>query len=913
MGENGLNVSRRGFVAGAGAAAVGLGLAGCASGTAEKEGTDLANTSLVPEKMAYDPNAGEWIPTTCNMCFNNCSIKAHVIDGVVVELTGNPDSPIGNGHICGKGTAGIMQLYDPNRITKPLKRTNPKKGPDEDPGWVEIEWDEAFDIIDEKFSAAAAENPGNIGSFSMVSSQAGSLVKGMALGALYGTYEPANATADLCGTGVHQLSYIYTGAGNAMPDYKYCNYLIQFGTNAGAATRHGFNMTASLYSQRRSEGLRVVNFDPHMSAGAETADQWVPIKPSTDAAAANSIAYVLVHELDLIDREYLTNRTNGPALVSDKTQRVLRDKSSNKALYMDTTDNKAKPYDECAAPALEGTFTVDGEACTTGFTLYKEHIKKYTPEYQEAITSVPADTIRQVAKEFGEAACIGETIEIDGKTMPFRPACVDMFSGMTRHKHAFHACWSVIFLNVLVGSANSVGGLLGFDPACNGWTDDAEPYVTWRPAIWEEDGFIEDVSLMLAYPGSYYRNVREFEYVPTDMSMLGLQPIGADAQFFNIAQANPDLYHTQPIKVALYYGCNPIKWWANHDEMRETMGKLDFIVGIDLFLNDSSYYYDIFLPEANYLERSEPLPHFFLNHRVIGGLDVPWTIGVWQKVVEPKDGGMGIFSIMGELAHRKGLDANYIGLMNSVYRVKEEYSIPMDQKFDIEAFCDSVLKSLVDEEHNWEWFKANGVYTHPRDFDEMYIWADNAPGKVPLYWDFMFEAKEKIEASVKKLDIPWETDDYQPFPDWKPSVEWELDEPDFDLFPIYYTDSINVDSWSVENPYIDEINRENPYAYAIEMNAATAKAKGLADGDQVRLTSLHDSFVEGTIMTSEKIHPDCLSVIAGSWGSNSEFLPLAKGKGTAVAHLVPGRDPKRLDHICSALDQTVRVKIEKIS
>lgn len=81
----------------------------------------------------------------------------------------------------------------------------------------------------------------------------------------------------------------------------------------------------------------------------------------------------------------------------------------------------------------------------------------------------------------------------------------------------------------------------------------------------------------------------------------------------------------------------------------------------------------------------------------------------------------------------------------------------------------------------------------------------------------------------------------------------------------------------------------------------------------MRLTSLHDSYVEGIIMTSEKIHPSCLSVIAGSWGSQSEFMPAAKGKGTPIAHLVPGTDPDRLDHLCSALDQTVRVKIEKIS
>ena len=544
MSENDLNVSRRGFVAGAGAAALTAGLVGCSSGTAEKEGTDLAITS--PEKTAYDPSAGEWIPTTCNMCFNNCSIKAHVIDGVVVELTGNSDSPIGYGHICGKGAAGIMQQYDPNRITKPMKRTNPEKGIDIDPGWVEISWDEAYDIVDEAFSKAVAEYPGALGSMSMVASQTGSLVKGMALGALYGAYEPANAIADLCGTGVHQVSYIYTGAGNAKPDYEYCNYLIQFGTNAGVATRHGFNMTAELFSKRRAEGMRLVNFDPHMSAGAEAADLWVPIRPSTDAAAALAIANVLVNELGIFDAEYLTNRTNGPALVSDETQRILRHPESNKALYMDASDNTAKPYDECAQPVLEGTFVVDGVACTTAFTLYKAHVSRYTPEYQEEITTVPAATIRQIAKEFGEAAHIGETIEVGGVTMPYRPVCVDLFSGLTRHKHAYHACWAVIMLNVIVGAANSVGGLIGFDPACNGITDDPENVVQFRPSIWEEDGFINDVSLLMAYPGSYYERVRKpiEEYKPTDMSMLALQPLGEDAHFFNLAQCDPDLYGT---------------------------------------------------------------------------------------------------------------------------------------------------------------------------------------------------------------------------------------------------------------------------------------------------------------------------------------------------------------------------------
>ena len=340
MSRSDMRFTRRGFVAGAGATALAAGLAGCASGTTGDEATDLASTA--PEPAAYDAAEGTWVPTTCNMCFNNCSIKAHVVDGTVVELTGNPDSPIGSGHICAKGAAGIMQLYDPARITKPLKRTNPKKGFDEDPGWEEISWDEAYDTIVQKFGEAAAKDPKlNMGA-SMVADLIGSVWRSLTLGCAFGVSE--GTSSDICGAGVHICEFLLTGDGNAMPDYDNVDYLIQFGTQAGTATRHGFNMTADKFARRRAEdGLRLVNFDPHMSAGAEKADLWVPIRPGSDAAAALAMAYVLIHELDLIDRDYLVERTNAPALVDPATQRVLRAEGSNKSLYWDEAANAASP------------------------------------------------------------------------------------------------------------------------------------------------------------------------------------------------------------------------------------------------------------------------------------------------------------------------------------------------------------------------------------------------------------------------------------------------------------------------------------------------------------------------------------------------------------------------------------------
>ena len=115
-------------------------------------------------------------------------------------------------------------------------------------------------------------------------------------------------------------------------------------------------MTVEPFSERRKEGLRLVSFDPHMGGSGEQADLWVPILPGTDAAVALAMAYVLVHEENLIDVDFLTNRTNGPALVDLETKRIIRAEGSNKALYMDLSDNAVKPYDECEKPALEGTF-----------------------------------------------------------------------------------------------------------------------------------------------------------------------------------------------------------------------------------------------------------------------------------------------------------------------------------------------------------------------------------------------------------------------------------------------------------------------------------------------------------------------------------------------------------------------------
>ena len=93
---------------------------------------------------------GEWIPSTCQGCTQWCPIVIFVQQGRAVKVRGNPLSKVNNGYCCVRGHMILQQIYDPDRIKVPMKRTNPQKGRGVDPKFVPITWDEAMDLLAEK-------------------------------------------------------------------------------------------------------------------------------------------------------------------------------------------------------------------------------------------------------------------------------------------------------------------------------------------------------------------------------------------------------------------------------------------------------------------------------------------------------------------------------------------------------------------------------------------------------------------------------------------------------------------------------------------------------------------------------------------------------------------------------------------
>lgn len=903
-------MTRRSFIKGGTMAVAAMGAAGTLSACGKTEETVALDAT---ETAAYDVNAGEWLPSQCNMCFNACSILGHVVDGKLVEIKGDDRSPAGWGHLCGKGTAGIMQLYDENRITKPMKRTNPEKGVGIDPGWQEISWDEAYDTILAKLDEQKQKNlPVTV--FALITSII-SWIDSMNWLGSNGNI-PMPIKADICGAPTHTIAGFLTGCGNTCPDYGNIKYLMQFGTQAGVATRHGTSIDAKIFAEARQNGCKLVSFDPHMSGAAEKADEWVPIRPGTDAAVALAMANLLVNEYDLYDKDFLTNRTNAPSLIDPDTQRVVRDANNgNKALYWDLSDNTAKPYDKCTTPALEGEYQVNGKTCPTAFNVFKNLVTKYTPEYAEEVSTVPADTTRRLAKEFGEAACIGQTIEVDGLTVPYRPAAVDTFSGIARHKHGFVSHWALLQLNTLVGSIFSYGGYLGYYTMNKYGFYDGDTDHTWEFGIWEEDGLIEDLRMAHGYPvnDSHYEVIRKGDFTPKTETLEELCPLGIDQHFAYISQLNPDLYHTTPCEVAFCMASNPLKNWCNHDYQAELLKSYKWIFGMDLYLNDSSYFYDLIIPEPCYLERYDPLPLSFNNHRVPGLKEVPYIVAGRMPIVPARDDCPSALDSFGAMAEKAGKTADYAGALNDYYHISDEYKLPSDKQITAEAVCDAALKSLAGNDHGIDWFRENGVQTRERTAEEVYVFAGGKEGRVPFYFDVLLEAKGKLQETTQKLDIPWEFDDYIPLPEWMPCVDHDIEEEGYDLFPVYWTNAINTDTWQIENAWINEINTADDTTYFLEINSATGAAKGIASGDKVRLSNRDGDVVEGIAVLTEFVHPECVASVGGHLNSQSQFEPISKSKGTAVNHLVPAGDPKRMEYIGSGVDQCVRCKLEKIS
>lgn len=135
----GRELSRRSFV----------GMAAVAAATAGLAGT-FGNAALVKAEESAGEGETKRVRTCCRGCGKmECGVWVTVEKGRAVKVEGDTSAFQSAGNCCAKSQSSIQAAYHPDRVLYPLKRTNPKDA--EDPGWVRISWDEAYQTMAERF------------------------------------------------------------------------------------------------------------------------------------------------------------------------------------------------------------------------------------------------------------------------------------------------------------------------------------------------------------------------------------------------------------------------------------------------------------------------------------------------------------------------------------------------------------------------------------------------------------------------------------------------------------------------------------------------------------------------------------------------------------------------------------------
>ncbi|MFT9485860.1 molybdopterin-dependent oxidoreductase [Tepidibacillus infernus] len=353
---------------------------------------------------------GEWKASTCQGCTSWCPVQVYVVNGRAIKVRGNPFSKANHGKICPRPHLALQQLYDPDRVKVPMKRTNPKKGRNEDPQFVPISWEEAIDTITNKM--IELRKTGETHKFLVLRGRY-SYLNGTIYDAMPKIFGSPNGISHsaICAE-AEKFGPYFTEAYWDYRDYDLAEtrYVLLWGGDPIASNRqvpHAMNVWGEVMDR-----AKVAVVDPRLSATASKADEWLPVIPGEDGALAVAIAHVILVE-GLWNKEFVGDFVDGV--------------------------NQFKK----GVTIAEDSFV---ENYTYGLIKWWNlELKDRTPEWAAERSGIPAEQIRRVAIDFAKAAPRAISWLSPGASMQVRGGYIAM---------ATHA------LNGLVGSVENVGGTL---------------------------------------------------------------------------------------------------------------------------------------------------------------------------------------------------------------------------------------------------------------------------------------------------------------------------------------------------------------------------------------------------------------------------------------------------------------------
>jgi thiosulfate reductase/polysulfide reductase chain A len=579
-------------------------------------------------------------------------------------------------------------------------------------------WEEALDLT----AAKMLEIKDQFGPEAMVFSSTHNLSQVQFENLLYAYGSPNYGTQrSLCFNAMITAFLLTYGIEEPARNYENVEFILMVGRNMMEAIS---TSETSELSHAIDRGAKLVYLDPRYTKTASKASEWIPIRPGTDAAFLLAMINVIVSN-ELADCEFVKQYVVG----------------------------------------------CDG---------IQEAVSRYTPEWAEPITGVPAADIERIAREY--AAAKHNALAHPGwRTSNFL--------------NSFQTERAIATLNALSGNVLTPGGCLTANVAAEGaglGAPSQPPYP--RVSALRLDGTPWKYPLVPLKLG-VFQEMRD--------AILTGEPYQAHGWFISRQ--------------------NPIMSLPDRAKTLQAFGKMDFIITVDIIMNDTAWFSDVVLPEASYLERYDPL------------LTVGDKTFLRQPVIEPQGESRSALWIYKQLAERLGLGDYF------QYSDEEDY----------------IRQQLAPLGVSLEEVKARGYVEMPQDGNEDEIVFNTASGKIEVYSETLANAG------------------FSPWPTWEAPPE-----PGINEFYLLTGKVAQHTQFGTQNNQLLHKYSNEPRLW---MNAKTAAKLGLADGDWVEITSKVGT-AHSILLATEAIRPDCVYLTPG-YGHLSKGLTTAFGVGASDASL----------------------------
>jgi formate dehydrogenase alpha subunit len=473
--------------------------------------------------------------TTCPYCGVGCTLQLHVKDDFIYKVTSPFDSPVNHGNLCVKGRFGYDFVYHPKRVTKPMVRryllegktifdirdssdalriSNAELSNIGSPwDWIETDWNTALDIVADNLIRIYQRDGSDamaVYCCAKATNEDNYLLQKM-YRALFRTNNVDHCTR-LCHAGsvvALQQAIGSSAMSNTASQVIQNDVFIVAGSNT--SENHPI-IALQMKDAVMNYGAKMIVVDPRRIDLVDMAELWLPLKPGTNVPVFSAMAHVIVKE-NLVNHEFIAKRTEG--------------------------------YQE-----------------------FVESLEKFTPEYAEKISGVPAEDIRTAARLYATA----------------KNAAIYWGMGISQLSHGTASALALIHLAFLTGHVGRDG--TGLNPL-------------------RGQNNVQGASDMGAMPFHYpgYMRVDNPDNRAKWEKTWNIESGGLSLKLGLTTTEILSHAHVGGIRALYIMGENPMMSEPNLNETRKHMEQLEFLVAQDIFINESAAFADVFLPATPFAEK----------------------------------------------------------------------------------------------------------------------------------------------------------------------------------------------------------------------------------------------------------------------------------------------------------------------